>query len=43
MVFNVTFNNMSVISWRSVYWWRKPEFWWKPQTSQELLDMKTTT
>ena len=20
-----TFNNISVISWRSVYWWRKPE------------------
>jgi len=26
MVFNATFNNISVISWRSVfYWWRKPE------------------
>ena len=28
MVFNDTFNNISVISWRSVsefYWWRKPE------------------
>jgi len=24
MVFNTTFNNISVISWRSVYWWRKP-------------------
>jgi hypothetical protein len=23
MVFNVTFNNISVISWRSIYWWRK--------------------
>jgi hypothetical protein len=24
-VFNATFNNISVISWRSVNWWRKPE------------------
>ena len=26
MVLNTTFNNISVISWRSVelYWWRKP-------------------
>jgi hypothetical protein len=26
MVFNATFNNISVISWWSVYWWRKPEY-----------------
>ena len=26
MVFGVTFNNISVISWWSVYWWRKPEY-----------------
>jgi hypothetical protein len=26
MVLNATFNNISVISWRSVYWWRKPEY-----------------
>jgi hypothetical protein len=26
MVFNSTFNNISVISWLSVYWWRKPEY-----------------
>ena len=25
MVFNATFNNISVISWRSVYWWGYPE------------------
>jgi hypothetical protein len=25
MVFNATFNNISVISWQSFYWWRKPE------------------
>jgi hypothetical protein len=26
MVFNATFNNISVISWRSVNSWRKPEY-----------------
>ena len=27
MVLNATFNNISVISWLSVfYWWRKPEY-----------------
>ena len=26
MVFNATFNNISVISCRSFYWWRKPEY-----------------
>ena len=25
MVFNTTFNNISVILWCSIYWWRKPE------------------
>ena len=25
MVFNVTFNNISLISSWSVYWWKKPE------------------
>jgi hypothetical protein len=25
MVFNATFNNISVISWRSIYCWGKPE------------------
>ena len=25
MMFNATFNNISVISWQSVYWWRKPK------------------
>jgi len=24
MVFNATFNNISVISWRQFYWWWKP-------------------
>jgi hypothetical protein len=26
MVFNTNFNDISVISWRSVYWWRKLEY-----------------
>jgi hypothetical protein len=26
MVFNATFNTISVISWWSVYWWREPEY-----------------
>jgi hypothetical protein len=25
MVFNATFNNISAISWHTVFWWRKPE------------------
>ena len=26
MVFNATFTNISVISWKAVLWWRKPEY-----------------
>jgi hypothetical protein len=26
MLFNTTFNNISVISWGKLYWWRKPEY-----------------
>ena len=34
MVFNATFNNISVISWRSVYYcWRKPEY---PEKTTDL-------
>jgi len=33
MVFNATFNNISVISWRSFYWWRKPE---NPEKTTDL-------
>jgi hypothetical protein len=25
MVLHATFNNISVISWRQLYWWKKPE------------------
>ena len=33
LCFNVTFNTISVISWRSVYWWRKPEY---PEKTSDL-------
>jgi len=33
MVFNFTFNNSSVISWRSVLWWRKSEY---PEKTTDL-------
>jgi hypothetical protein len=33
MVFNATFNNISAISWRSVYWWKKLE---DPKKSSDM-------
>ena len=33
MVFNATFNNISVISWRQFYWWRKLEY---PEKATDL-------
>ena len=40
MVFNITFNNISVISWQSVLWWRKTEYIEKitdlPQVTDKL-------
>jgi len=37
MVFNATFKNISVISWRSVYWRNKPEYLEKTtQVTNEL-------
>jgi hypothetical protein len=33
MVFNTTFNNILIISWRSFYWWRKPEY---PEITTDL-------
>jgi len=26
MLFSTTFNDISVVSWRLVYWWRKPKY-----------------
>ena len=37
MVFNATFNNIPVISWRSVYWWRKPEY------QEKITDLSKVT
>jgi hypothetical protein len=39
MVFNTTFNNISFIPWRSVYWWRKPDYLEK--TTDLLQDTDT--
>jgi hypothetical protein len=45
MVFNATFNNISVISWRGgqFYWWRKPEYSEKtthlPQVTDKLYNI----
>ena len=33
MVFNATFNTISVISWRQFYWWRKTEY---PEKTTDL-------
>jgi hypothetical protein len=41
MVFNATFNNISAISWRSVYWWRKPEDRWKTTDLSQVTDFIT--
>jgi hypothetical protein len=33
MVFNVTFQNISAISWGQFYWWMKPEY---PEETTDL-------
>ena len=38
MVFNAHFNNISAISWRSVYWWREPEYPEKTTDLSEIID-----
>ena len=49
MVSNTTFNNISVISWRSVYWWRKLEYtekttmiFWKLMKDLNMVCVKLT-
>ena len=37
-MFNATFNNISVTSWRSVYWWRKPEYLEKTTHMPKVTD-----
>ena len=38
VVFNATFKNIWVISWRSVYWWRKPEYLVKTTNLSQVTD-----
>ena len=38
MVFNATFNIISAISWRSVYWKRKPEYREKTTDLSQVTD-----
>ena len=40
MVFSGTFNNISAISWRAVYWWRKPVY---PQKTTDSCCKSLTT
>jgi len=37
MVFNATFNNISVISWWQFYWWRKRD---NPEKTIDLLQVR---
>ena len=39
MVFDATFNNTSVISWRQFYWWRKLEFPKKTTNLAQVTDV----
>jgi hypothetical protein len=38
MVFNGTFNNISVIMWRPVDWWSKPEYPKKTTDLSQVTD-----
>jgi hypothetical protein len=39
MEFNVTFKNISVISWRQFYWWLKPEY---PEKTTDMAQVTDT-
>ena len=36
MMFNATFNNISVMSWGPFYWWKKPEY---PEKTTDLTEV----
>jgi hypothetical protein len=38
LILNVTFNNISAISWLSFYWWRKPEYLKKTRGLSQVTD-----
>jgi hypothetical protein len=38
VVINATFNNISVILWRSVYWWKKLEYLEKTIDPLQITD-----
>ena len=38
MVFIATFNNISAISWRSVYWWKKLQYIEKTTDLSQVTD-----
>jgi len=38
MVFDATFNNISIISWRSVLWWLKREYQEKTTDLPQVTD-----
>jgi hypothetical protein len=40
MVFNATFNNISVISWWSFFLWRKPEYPEKTTNLPQVADKR---
>jgi len=39
-VFNASFNNISVISWRKFYWWKKPVY---PVKTIVMIDLSYVT
>jgi hypothetical protein len=37
ILFNATFNTISVLSWRQFYWWRKLEYPEKTTTTKSVV------
>jgi hypothetical protein len=38
LVFNITLNNILIISWRSIVWWWKPEYLEKTNALSQVTD-----